>query len=1122
MTNYQFDPFDIMKKKTLVRFFSVRAPHQIPCLLETVSSLQGKDQSNYSPVIILVPRAFTLVTEQSIIFGLKERGIIGTRVFSPQTFAEEIDDLTGRSELEPVTELGQYMLLSQVITKLQKKKELNYYNSAAQKNGLPAKVAQQISEMEDAGLTYNALMDIANNRKTAAGTAAKYHDISVIWREYELAMENKFEDKKKQWRSMLSRVVESGIFENAHFVVYGFAYLNQDISALIATAAEVAKSITVEIVCDEHAPDSHIFEGAASSVLACREYLSSRSVDSVVNPYIPVMNRDEVDPGLRYLERFLYAPANKNEVPDLKNVSLYLARSSYVECLYAAQTLKKWHDAGCSWGEMGVVFCDMDTIPDLLPMVLKVANVPYTMRNGQTIMINGYAQFFLYSIRAACNGMDQDTMIRILKSGYTPISNDDIMLFENYIIEHGVEYQRWNKPFVARNPKNEEYVAHMEELRQMLVNPVTALHDALVSKQHTGRNAAEIIYNYMVGSGAYDKLLKREETLIEHQDMENADKNRQVWDIINDILNQIAVFASETHLSLEDLSMMVDSAVSNAEIRSIPQDADCVQLSDPNMFMHSDVKNLIVMGLQDHESTVQGGLISDVERLSLNKVAKRSVGQSHREKASLSMLGIYHAVALAQKKLLLTCSATKQDGAAIYPSAAFARVSDLVKAQHPENVRGGFEFDDIEPIAPQFALERFAVRLRRAKDYGEDCFSDDAKNDWKGAFARLATDPEWRQRTNMMLKGLNAAVKTDGIRPEQADALYSTKGISISRLESFAACPYKHFVEYGLHPDVRRGFAMQADDRGTFFHLVLQAYMARISKLPNWPNVTDAQIHSVLNEVISEAVVAWKDGPLDVDVAHRMIAYEIIGAVRRTAWAVTKSMQGGKFHPIGTEVGFGKNDHGKSGNIHLPSVLIPLESGKLIELSGQIDRLDEYVSPDGTKYFRVVDYKSSDRELNALQMQNGLQLQIPIYMKAVQNGMQGYVPAGGMYQHVANPLVEAEEDDDADIADKSLRALKMKGMYLATQEIEDAMQGSVKTTSRSNAVIASVSKDQMEAIIDGATETATDLSNKIYKGNADIAPVQCGQRSPCSYCKYASICGIDSRLEGGQVKHIKE
>ena len=49
--------------------------------------------------------------------------------------------------------------------------------------------------------------------------------------------------------------------------------------------------------------------------------------------------------------------------------------------------------------------------------------------------------------------------------------------------------------------------------------------------------------------------------------------------------------------------------------------------------------------------------------------------------------------------------------------------------------------------------------------------------------------------------------------------------LSVSRLESFAACPFAHFLRYGLKPEIVEPYALTPRDEGVFFHAAVRGFL---------------------------------------------------------------------------------------------------------------------------------------------------------------------------------------------------------------------------------------------------------------------------------------------------------
>lgn len=94
------------------------------------------------------------------------------------------------------------------------------------------------------------------------------------------------------------------------------------------------------------------------------------------------------------------------------------------------------------------------------------------------------------------------------------------------------------------------------------------------------------------------------------------------------------------------------------------------------------------------------------------------------------------------------------------------------------------------------------------------------------------------------------------------------------------------------------------------------------------------------------------------------------------------------FEVVGNEIEF------KNGKEYKP-IEITTEDGRKVEITGKIDRID--LAKDATgKYIRIIDYKSSAKDINLNEVLAGLQLQLITYLDAVCEE-KDVIPAGVLY-----------------------------------------------------------------------------------------------------------------------------
>src|SRR5690606_14804076 len=69
---------------------------------------------------------------------------------------------------------------------------------------------------------------------------------------------------------------------------------------------------------------------------------------------------------------------------------------------------------------------------------------------------------------------------------------------------------------------------------------------------------------------------------------------------------------------------------------------------------------------------------------------------------------------------------------------------------------------------------------------------------------------------------------------------------SVSRLESFAACPFRHFATYGLRLQERPRFRLDRLQVGTFLHAALRSFAERLQQEQrDWADLSDQEVEQL-------------------------------------------------------------------------------------------------------------------------------------------------------------------------------------------------------------------------------------------------------------------------------------
>ena len=221
------------------------------------------------------------------------------------------------------------------------------------------------------------------------------------------------------------------------------------------------------------------------------------------------------------------------------------------------------------------------------------------------------------------------------------------------------------------------------------------------------------------------------------------------------------------------------------------------------------------------------------------------------------------------------------------------------------------------------------------------------------------------------------------------DHSLKNKTLSASRLETYAACPLRYFYRYVLglkvHPEPERVFQLDAAEKGTLMHSILEETLSR-GKKDGWlRNREGDKALEVLEEEAKKAFDHFeKNGVPGSPALWQWSQFSLRKDLQR---ALKKVLEDQDWTPVDFEKAFGREGQ--------PEVTIETPAGTF-RLEGFMDRVD--LSPDG-KSLRVVDYKSgSNLNFKANSVKEGTKIQMPLYLWACQTLYPGITPQGALYE----------------------------------------------------------------------------------------------------------------------------
>jgi ATP-dependent helicase/nuclease subunit B len=241
---------------------------------------------------------------------------------------------------------------------------------------------------------------------------------------------------------------------------------------------------------------------------------------------------------------------------------------------------------------------------------------------------------------------------------------------------------------------------------------------------------------------------------------------------------------------------------------------------------------------------------------------------------------------------------------------------------------------------------------------------------------------------NNLIENLNYKNFYDKI--DNAKELFFGKDTtSVSQFESYFACPFKHFLEYGIKLKENTSSEIGAQQFGFILHEFVAKIITPINEHKN--QLTAKTVATLASEVMNKVL---SNKQYDVFVSNAF-NYNAIEALKeeavRIANALLQMEQQSTFVP--------KKQESRFGTDKANAIAITTESG-LVYLNGVIDRVDY-----NENEYRIIDYKSGLAEFNSFtEIASGKKLQLFVYIKAEKK--QDNVCVGAFYLPLKNDFMK--------------------------------------------------------------------------------------------------------------------
>ncbi|MGN0776381.1 MAG: PD-(D/E)XK nuclease family protein [Candidatus Ventricola sp.] len=1052
--------------------------------------------------MLLVPSQFTLQAEIEVMTRLNLEGTFLIDVLSPGRLQGRVFERAGQPNRVIFDERGKCMVLSEIIE--QEKENLTVYRSAAENGalGLAQKMSALIADFKRGGKTAQDLLlrlEAMDEAQRQRPSSRKLADAARIYAAYEQRMGGKLCDAEDVSRELIARMARSGVLEEQHVFVYGFDMITPTFAGELAHMAALAKTLTLAVETDENgAPDGRLFAPVNFSIDRLCTLAKERGVAAQRERIERPLDRPA---DLQVLERSLFAlgaPASQ-EAP--AHISLHAVSSMMQEVHLAGSQMRRMLAAGEDSQQMAVVYPKESGYAPLLASILPQYGVSAYLAEKRPAGAHPLCRFLTAALAVVSGGWRASDIVECVQSGFLGLDQADADALCAYIDGMDVRGEAFKRPFAYIKDGGEEELARLNVSRERAAAPLAALQKALRQARNADETI-EAILELLDDVGAFDTLEDQRLSLTEAGLTSEAEDCTQVWNLLMETLDQLHTLLGESSASGRVVLSLLESGLSALELAALPPADGAVICGEIGNVRTGEVKTLFALGMNDRLDGSFGSLLTPQEQDEASSATGVYLGMSPSERAALSQLDTLKTLTACRERLIVSYALADETGRALREGSAVQALKRLFPAMP---VFGGIASHEREAMlcAPDSALEALSVALSAEADGGE-VLSDSCVQ----SYAALSRSAHGREKLLAVTRqlGSSAEKRLDG---SQARALYGRPVMSVSRLETFAQCPYRHFIRYGLVPKEPLKPGVDRAELGTLYHEAAERFTRAVTSLPQFPDVDDATCDALMEQAAAPLIEAWRKSPLGESARGAAVARRIGSTARRAARSIVSQFAQSRFTPMCFEMVFGQNG--------VAPIMLELADGTFVYLQGRIDRID--VLDGETQRIRVIDYKSGTKKFDPTMAYYGIQLQLLLYLAAAMAQVPGAQAAGFFYCRIADPTVKTESRVKEEVERQIAKKLSLAGVSLADVQVlraQDARHAAMVTRDGkpSGLYRASMTDEAgMEAMIAFAKNKAASLAGDAYAGVIDDMPAAFGTYSACAQCDYGAVCGFDPTVK---------
>ena len=1065
-------------------------------------------------LLYIVPEQYSYSCERALLETLGSIDAQNIEVLSFSRLSDFVNRKVGGIYGVKLEDSDKIILMTHALNGIQD--NLNFYKLQADKTYFARDLISLYSEFQKECISLDMLKE-AMTKTNNLTLRAKLTDLALIFNEYASLLElNEYTDADLITTKLIDTLRHNNIFSDYTICIDAFKGFTGQEFQIISSLMNQTDKLYISICMDEkymdNSVDDHsmIFGAVRDTISTLSSYAKSNNIE--INTIFCNGHRTE-DPALLFVEENIFSSDKSKYENTTDSITLYAADTLYDECNFIAAKVRKFmREDGIRLRDIAIVTRNIDAYKNELVAALNRFEVPVFEDSRQPIASQPLIILCksLLSIISHAKLSTKD-ILSYLKTGFSPLSETEAAEIENYAFTWNIKEDDWTRDFVY-NPdgispdKNEEKLQELNEWRRTLMEPILELRSVCDDDcKAKSLDICQAFYKFLSKSFVRDALLEHAKYLESTGFSDLAAEQNRIWELLMDILTKLSVIQGTDTISTSLFADIFMAVIDMTTLGTIPHGLDEITIGSADRIRLSSPKIVFVCGCVEGEfpqNITSSNLLTNSDRKVMSNDLGLGLSPSNELVACDERFIAYQAITASTDKLIVSYHKKTGASEALSPSCIYTDIKDRFTVDEDCKLN----------LITSSMLDEYFFAETDASVFREYASGYHSANDDNAIIYNTLKSTIEKSGNNLdKLEILDSVARHEPHHITDDDLsrkLFGNNiGLSPSRVETFFSCPFQYFCRYGLKIYPRRRAEFSSQLNGTVVHYAFEKMLQEYSK-EEFENISDEELLKKSKEYLDQYLIESFGNNQYDDPKFKYTYKQAIQNVVDIAKRLRAEFKVSEFVPVGFE-------HTVTDSIAAPDCNIFIK--------GDVDRIDVYTAEDGTKYLRVVDYKTYVKEFRLDHVVAGLNMQMLIYLFALKkNGDFGAVtPASVLYYKAksSSSTITDRETSEEQIAAAKLEKNLSSGIYLNEKDVLRAIENPGDRfyhfyNRNGDPTDSLVSLAELGKIEEKVNENLIQMAEMLHSGVIDACPAAYeGVIDGCTYCDYRDVCGFEAEKD---------